>query len=465
MLRVFGLFLPVPPLILAIVESATLTIALCAVIIMDNRQAGGHEAELVQFAVALSVSVIVVMLAVGLYNADTFLDRRLSVIRILIALVLGAPVALTISLLFAVLSRTTQDLEPYWPVKAGIAWLICLCITRTMFAHFSDLEVLKRKILVLGSGMRALKLDKLAKSSSPSRFIPVGFVSACGDPHLVRCVGHDAGSNGRILADAVEKLGAQEIVIATDDRRGLPVEQLLRCRLSGVRVIDYISFCEREAGRVDLDALQPSWFIFSEGFRFGWWSELVKRSVDVAISLTLLIIVLPIVALTALAIKLESGGPILYRQERVGLRGRRFVLLKFRSMRRDAEENGGPMWAQQRDPRTTRVGSFIRKVRIDELPQLLNVIRGDMSFVGPRPERPYFVDQLTAEIPYYSERHAVRPGITGWAQINYPYGASVEDAREKLSYDLYYLKNRGLFLDLVILMQTARVILWPQGAR
>jgi sugar transferase (PEP-CTERM system associated) len=263
----------------------------------------------------------------------------------------------------------------------------------------------------------------------------------------------------------VRKLRAQEIVLATDDRRGLPVHQLLECKLAGIRIVDYLDFCERETGRVDLDALRPSWFIFSDGFRTGPVTDFTKRSFDCAVSVVMLILVLPILLLTALAIKLESVGPILYRQERVGLHGRQFILLKFRSMRVDAERDGMPQWARKRDPRVTRVGAWIRLLRIDELPQLVNVLKGDMSFVGPRPERPLFVEQIAREVPFYLERHSVKPGVTGWAQINYPYGASIEDARQKLSYDLYYLKNRGVFLDLVVLTQTVRVILWPTGAR
>jgi sugar transferase (PEP-CTERM system associated) len=260
-------------------------------------------------------------------------------------------------------------------------------------------------------------------------------------------------------------VAASEIVVAADDRRGLPVHQLLQCKLSGIRVTDYVDFYERESGRVDLGAIRPSWFIFSDGFRMGAAVEGIKRSFDILFALLTLILVLPVLLLTAVAIKCEGYGAILYRQERVGLRGNVFVLLKFRSMTEDAERDGSPVWAAKRDPRVTRVGWFIRKLRIDELPQLYNVLRGDMSFVGPRPERPYFVGRLAQSIPYYHERHSVKPGITGWAQVNYPYAASLEDARNKLSYDLYYLKNRGLFLDIVILIRTVRVVLWPDGAR
>jgi sugar transferase (PEP-CTERM system associated) len=240
---------------------------------------------------------------------------------------------------------------------------------------------------------------------------------------------------------------------------------LLRCKIDGIQISDYQTFCERETCRLDLDELRPSWLIFGAGFTRGFFTDLLKRGFDIFVSGVMLLITLPFSLIAAVLIKLESPGPVLYQQERVGLHGRKFMVLKLRSMRRDAETGGAPQWAQVRDPRVTRVGAFIRLTRIDELPQLLNVLRGDMSFVGPRPERPYFVDQLSDSIPFYRERHCVKPGITGWAQINYPYGASLEDSRQKLAYDLYYVKNHGLFLDFIIILSTVRVILMQQGAR
>jgi sugar transferase (PEP-CTERM system associated) len=267
------------------------------------------------------------------------------------------------------------------------------------------------------------------------------------------------------LARYAQTVGAREIVVATDERRGMPVLQLLHCKIAGINVIDYLTFWERETRKVELEALQPSWLIFSDGFRQGRIIDAMKRGFDVGVSLALFVLVLPVVLMAALAIRLEDRGPALYRQERVGRDGVTFTLLKFRSMRQDAEHSGRPQWAAQADPRVTRVGAILRRFRIDELPQLLNVLKGDMSFVGPRPERPYFVDALAKELPFYRERHSVKPGITGWAQVNYPYGASLEDARQKLAYDLYYVKNRTLFLDFLILIETVRVILFHEGAR
>jgi sugar transferase (PEP-CTERM system associated) len=280
-----------------------------------------------------------------------------------------------------------------------------------------------------------------------------------------RSVFEPAAPTDDALTEIAYRLGASEIVVATDDRRGLPVRQLLHCKLAGIKVIDFLDFWERETRTVALEALKPSWLFYSDGFRCGPLDELLKRALDVAVSLGLLLLTLPLLVVTACLIKLESPGPIFYHQDRVGLHGQVFTILKFRSMRVDAETDGRPRWASEKDPRVTRIGAIIRKLRVDELAQIFNVLRGDMSFVGPRPERPFFVAELAQAIPYYSERHWVRPGITGWAQVNYPYGASTEDAWIKLTYDLYYVKNRSIFLDLVILLQTARVIFWNYGAR
>ena len=256
-----------------------------------------------------------------------------------------------------------------------------------------------------------------------------------------------------------------EIVVALDDRRrNFPVHTLIEARLGGIEIIELVDFLERETGKVRLDVLNPSWIIFADGFRRNAWRRISGRTFDVVVSLLLLAVAWPVMLLAVLAIKLEEGpgAPVLYRQVRVGLEGRRFNVLKFRSMRVDAER-GQAQWAAKEDPRVTRVGNFMRRTRVDELPQLLNVLVGDMSFVGPRPERPEFVEGLEQRIPYYRERHAVKPGITGWAQLCYPYGSSEEDAAEKLQFDLYYVKNHTLLFDLVIMLQTAEVVLWGKG--
>lgn len=269
------------------------------------------------------------------------------------------------------------------------------------------------------------------------------------------------------LADTAAFHKVDEIVIAIDDRRGgrMPLRELLDCRVSGVLVLDMSSHFERMLGQIRIDALRAGWLIFGDGFRQGAWRSFVKRLFDLVAAVILLIVFSPLMLVTALLIFLGDGAPILYRQERVGLNGRLFNVIKFRSMRRDAESDGKPRWAMANDDRTTRVGRFIRKVRIDELPQLFCVLGGSMSMVGPRPERAFFVDQLTKEIPFYAIRHSVKPGVTGWAQVRYHYGASVEDAVQKLQYDLYYVKNHTLMLDLVVLFETVGVVVGRKGAQ
>jgi sugar transferase (PEP-CTERM system associated) len=324
----------------------------------------------------------------------------------------------------------------------------------------------KRRVLVLGTGTRAAKVDALERElKRTGGFKVVGFIPTRDGHHFV--------DKARLLPDTgplcaiARKYDVDEIVIGMRDRRGggLPLDDVLACKLNGIDIIDLPSFFERETGHVQLQSLNPSWMIFSEGFGQSVWRDRSKRIFDIAASSALLVATAPVILLAAALIVLESGRPILYRQERVGHAGKLFNVLKFRSMRQDAEKGGKPVWAAVNDDRVTRVGRVIRKLRIDELPQIFNVLRGDMSFVGPRPERPYFVEKLESQVPYYAFRHHVKPGITGWAQIRYPYGSSVEDAIEKVQYDLYYVKNHTMFLDLVILFQTAQVVLFGKGAR
>ncbi len=268
------------------------------------------------------------------------------------------------------------------------------------------------------------------------------------------------------LLDLVEKDEVDEIVVALDDRRrNMPINELLECKLRGIRVIDLLEFLERETGRVKVDMVNPSWLVFSDGFDKISRNEIGFRLLDVIVSVAVGLVALPVAALVALAIVLDDGRPVFYRQRRVGVNGTEFPLCKFRSMRTDAESEGKAVWAQADDSRVTRVGKVIRKLRLDELPQLFNVLRGDMSFVGPRPERPEFVAELSESIPYYPQRHYVKPGITGWAQLCYPYGSSEKDALSKLEFDIYYVKNRSLIFNIVILIQTAEVILWQKGSR
>lgn len=403
--------------------------------------------------------MMLIMTAFGMYNGEWMAGARAVAIRMIASFALGFVV---MSQLFYLFPEILLGRGAF--LFSLLFALIGVTLNRIVFVKWSNLDAFKKRVLVLGSGSRAAKVDQLIKSMSSARSLHiVGYLPLLGSHHYVEHsrVLHDTAS----LDEIVTKYNIHEIVIAVRDRRdgGLPVSELLECKLRGINIIELSSFFEREKGQLQLESLNASWIILSEGFKQGLARDTIKRIFDLVVSLVIMLISLPAMALTALAIYLESGGPVLYRQERVGQHGKPFTILKFRSMRCDAEQDGKPRWAGKDDDRTTRVGRFIRRVRLDELPQLFNVFMGHMSFVGPRPERPYFVDELTRQIPYYNSRHTVKPGITGWAQVCYAYGASVEDAVEKLQYDLYYVKNHTLFLDMMVLFQTVQVVLWGKG--
>jgi sugar transferase (PEP-CTERM system associated) len=349
---------------------------------------------------------------------------------------------------------------------AAIGGLCGVTVSRVIFSHVVDENLFKRRVLVYGAGDSAAAIAGLRRRADRRGVIVVGFVPSHKTERAVALdrVLDPAGS----LVGLCEKLNVVEVVVAMDDRRsGFPIAELLKCRLAGIEVTELLTFLERETGRVRIDVLNPSWLIFGEGFRRDPLRLITSRALDLTVSLVTLMLTLPFMLLLALAIKLEDGwrAPVLYRQRRVGLVGRLFDVVKFRSMQVDAEGDGRARWAQKSDPRVTRVGAFIRKTRLDELPQLFNVLRGQMSVVGPRPERPQFVAELSERIPYYVERHCVKPGITGWAQLCYPYGSSEQDSLEKLQYDLYYVKNNNLLFDLAILLQTAEVVVMGKGGR
>lgn len=324
--------------------------------------------------------------------------------------------------------------------------------------------MLEKRLLIVGDG--AMARECLALANEGSRFHPfrvVGCVPVAGESRNVPADAVLAGD--RPLLSLAHQHGADEIVVTVADRRNgaFPVRELLACAIGGMQVTDAATFFEREACQIRIDTLQPSYLIFGGGFDQSLWRATVKRAFDLVASAVIGCAAMPLMLAAALAIRLEDGGPVFYRQERVGRDRRLFHVLKFRSMRIDAEGDGTPAWARQDDPRVTRVGYWLRRLRIDELPQMLNVFRGEMSFVGPRPERAYFVEQLERQIAYYTMRHGIKPGITGLAQVRYSYGASVDDAVRKLQYDLYYVKNNSLFLDLLILFDTVRVVLLGMG--
>jgi len=400
--------------------------------------------------------------ALGLYRRESTGHFGQHLGRVLLAVALGIPVT------YMLFSVTPHGYEARGAL--GYAVLITLCgliLLRQVVFWASSAGVGARRVLIVGTGTEALGVEKaLGTLGYPSLSI-VGFYPA-GPAGEAAAVANDRILPSTLpLSELVRGLGIKEVVVAVREQRGgvLPLTELIECRVSGVPVTDLAGIYERVRGEVPLESLKASWLIYGQGFEQGGLRTFVKRTFDIAVSAALLVLALPVMIVTALAVRLDSPGPVIYRQERVGRGGRVFTCLKFRSMRADAEQDGVPRWALKSDPRVTRIGSFIRKSRIDELPQLLNVIKGEMSLVGPRPERPEFVNELKRTISYYDLRHSVKPGVTGWAQVRYSYGASVEDARKKLQFDLYYVKNHSLFLDLLILVETVRVVLFREGAQ
>jgi len=395
-------------------------------------------------ALVFAALITISMVAFGLYQVHVRHNRMEFAMRLLLSFAFGGIAVLAMALALG---------------------LVGIATTRSAVDRLIRTDVFRRRVLVLGAGRNAdLVNQRLRRRSDRQALLVVGFLPISGQDVLVP--ENLLLKTDFSLSEIAEWLQVYEIVVAPDERRGaLPMEQMLECAQRGITVTDLTTFFEREVGVVKLNVADPSWLAFSGGFDHSMPRRLNKRFFDLVAASALLLVAWPFMLLVAACIALESGGPIFYRQVRVGENGRSFELIKFRSMRADAEADGVARWASQDDDRSTRVGRLIRMLRLDELPQLFNILRGDMSFVGPRPERPQFVEMLNREIRYYNIRHCVKPGLTGWAQVRYPYGASVRDAEEKLTFDLFYVKNHGLVFDLLILLQTVEVVMFKRGSR
>lgn len=461
MIRLFKHYIPHAVVLLGLIDIALLIGAAEAAWQLRAGQIGmnpGGMPERLWPHAGYAALMLTAMIAVGVYGADSLRSMRFATARLMVAISLGIIALAFIDFLIAG--------AHFWRSTLAYAMgltILALVLNRLVVGGILGAQAFRRRVLVLGAGPRAQRLRELADRSE-SGFAIVGYIGMNeAQPVVEEAIARTAIHN---LKRFVENLGVSEVVLALEERRNsLPLHDLLRIKTAGVHVNDFSSFLERETGRVDLDTLNPSWLIFSDGFSSGRAiSSAAKRLFDIAASLLLLVLTAPLIVVFAILVKFDSRGPAFFRQTRVGLYGQQFNLIKLRSMRTDAEANGA-QFAQKDDPRVTRLGRFIRKVRIDELPQAWAVLKGEMSFVGPRPERPEFVSELEKHVPYYAERHMVKPGITGWAQINFPYGACLEDSRHKLEYDLYYAKNYTPFLDLLIILQTIRVVLWHEGAR
>jgi sugar transferase (PEP-CTERM system associated) len=464
MVRVFSHYVSAKVALLVVLEALLLMLAVCLGLAFHHSDTGaaisGFGAAVQPPAAAFSLGMLIVMNSMGLYQFDFFANEQPFLVRLVAAILLGVALTYTIAYVIPSLYLGAGGLA-----ITMVSALAGTCLLRFAFYKLDKAATFKSRVLVLGTGSRVTRLAELAQQNRSH--VVVGYVTFQPDPqHHVPLSRVLPMAPGDSLLTVVEKCRINQIVIAVRDRRGgLPVQQLLECRMKGIKVSELATFCEREYRQVLLDSLNTSWMMLGEGFRQDAFRSAIKRLFDLTASAALLLLTLPVMFVAAVCIFLESGWPLFYRQERIGKGGRAFTIYKLRSMKNGAERDGTPRWAAADDDRTTRVGRIIRKLRIDELPQIINVFKGEMSFVGPRPERPFFVDKLLKQIPYYALRHSVKPGITGWAQVRYQYGASLDDAIEKLQYDLYYVKNHSLFLDFVILISTVEVVLWDKGAR
>ena len=411
------------------------------------------------YASLLSLGMLVINSSLGFYQRIHNRSLNQSRARAVLSLVLAMPLTYGVFCLFPQTSASRETMA-----IAVMVGFVVVMLHRVYVVHSMPQSMMRHRVLVFGTGPRAALVGKTLKNEDPH----VDVVGYYASPNEAESEVSAWGilSKHKSLTDTALELEVDEIVVALVERRGgsMPLRELLDCKLHGVRVVDVATHFEKTKGQIRLDSVNVGWLIFGDGFSQGGMRTAVKRLFDIFSAAVLIVLSFPVMLITMLMVVLESPGPIFYRQERVGFNGRLFNVVKFRSMRIDAEKDGTPRWAAAQDDRITKVGKFIRKVRIDELPQLFCVLNGDMSMVGPRPERPYFVDQLTRQIPFYAVRQSVKPGVTGWAQVRYHYGATLEDSAEKLQYDLYYVKNHSLFLDIIILFETVGVVLMAKGA-
>ncbi len=426
----------------------------------DLDRAGQTLGPIMPRATSYAFCIMIGLVTMGLYRARQRPTLWEGIARVMVGVGVGGLGYVLFFYLFPLHNTGRLTLA-----IAMVISFVLLSVIRLILLRVLDSSPAKRRVLIIGSGRVAARVGMLRRRSDRRRFDVIGFVPG---NEAEREFAMRNGIGPLYLQEAdLENLRVDEVVVALDERRGsFPTARLLRHRYLGIPVRDIVDFLESETGKIDLDVLHPGWLIFAASGHSRWGARLLKRFFDVAAAVTLLIVTSPFQAAVILSIWAEEGirAPLLYRQQRVGRGGKVFELLKFRSMNVDAESASGPLWAPRKnDGRVTRTGRLIRRFRIDELPQLVNVIRGEMSIVGPRPERPEFVEQLNGNVSLYDYRHCMQPGLTGWAQLNFPYGASVEDATEKLKYDLFYIKNTSIVFDLFILMQTLEVVIWGRA--
>ncbi len=465
-IRIFNHYIKLPYVYLSLIE--TVVLAVCAYVTVAPGAPGlitsSLDALSFQYAVVFALVLMCSTYAMGVYGSGVTEGFGSMLIRSVVSYcLLGAAAMVVLETLVQELNIGREVL--FITVSSSLAIVLAL---RWIFYSIVDMDLLKNRILILGAGQKAKLLQQYYESGDFVGSLIVGCASI-GD-NIEEGLEQKVISTSDNVEHIVNRFKVDEIVVALDERRKdkgsrYPINQLLTCKLKGAKVIELVEFYERELAKIDLNEVTSSWMVFGQQFRYSRMRDYFKRFVDAILSILLMTLAWPFMLMTALAVFVESGAPIIYKQQRVGYRGKQFEIYKFRSMRQDAEKDGKAVWAKKNDNRVTKVGAFIRNTRLDELPQIVNVLKGDMSFVGPRPERQQFVQELSEKLPYYDIRHQVKPGLMGWAQLNYPYGASVEDAAEKLTYDLYYVKNHSVLLDLLIIVQSVEVILLGKGVR
>ncbi|MES9991454.1 MAG: TIGR03013 family XrtA/PEP-CTERM system glycosyltransferase [Candidatus Thiodiazotropha sp.] len=466
MIKLFGVYISKAVVLLAVIEILIFFASMLGAIYL-RQELGASSLDisaptLKNLPTTFAVIMFSSLMALGLYQKGSMASSSGFLLRLILGFLVGAVLMafLFISLhLFPVSERAllTQGL---------VISLLGILVSRTLFVRVTSDKTLKRRVLVLGVGINADRIEESVKSKDTVGIVVVGYVNLGDRIELIdeeRQIVKD-----QTLLEISNRLAVDEIVVAVDDRRKkLPNHELLECKIKGIQILDLLTFFEKELSIINIDLLYPSWMLYTDGYRQRALNRTIKKTFDMSVGIVIFLFAAPLMVLVAVASLIESGGrdPILYSQVRVGKNGKLFKVYKFRSMRTDAEADGVARWASKNDARITKLGGFLRKTRLDELPQIYNILNGDMSLVGPRPERPEFVLQLSNDIPYYLQRHWVKPGLTGWAQLLYPYGASEEDAKRKLEYDLYYVKNASTMLDFIILLQTIEVVLLGKGAQ
>lgn len=439
---------------------AAILAILTAISIKNLKIPGIHDVYMLG---TIKISVFIMIVVFLSFIVEIYKNHHELIARD-IAVKIGASLGVS-CFVFSFLSYSS-NLDAYGSgilVSAIIIFGILQFLCHATYRLYVKSKGFARRVVILGVGPKAVNMGTLIPESDEN-YVLSGYVR-CSD-ELPEVPQASILENSGGIYETVKREKADKIVVSLSERRGVfPLSDVMACKLDGVEVVDAPTFYEHITGKLFLEGINPSWIIFSNGFKVSHVRKIFKRGMDLFCATIGIVLTLPFLPFIALAIKLDSSGPVFYRQERVGEKERTFFLYKFRTMRADAESGTGAVWAQKNDSRVTKLGGFFRKSRIDELPQFFNILRGDMSMVGPRPERPEFVDKLKEIIPYYSERHFVKPGVTGWAQVRYPYGASVEDAMEKLRFDLYYIKNLSLTFDVMIILETIQVVLFRRGAR